>query len=387
MKPVIKRAIKQAMFVGVACSLVTWMVLLPTATMASVRLPDISPAPDALARPFAWEVSGYMMLDGDSPNQKKPQYNLRRLSLETAAKQNHWAGELQLRLEDAPEIQDLTLTYLGFGDAELEIGRMKIPSGLEADVSSRHLPLIERSIATEQTALGRGNGVALSFDENAFGFKLGSYDVSDWNDQVFVSALRAYASPINKKRQQVHLGMHLSVSEWQKGRHRLRSQFEIESSDDIRLTPAMNPKKIHQAGLELAYQYTGWLAQLEYTRQDIQVYADANQTHHQYQFIYYQVAWLPFGQHRRYRDGVFKGVSGKASLTKIEAVVRHSEVDAFDRNAGTLARTTTLGVNWYCLEDAKLMLNYGEYEWEQAVVAKQQSGDNWSARLQWEFAW
>jgi len=46
-----------------------------------------------------------------------------------------------------------------------------------------------------------------------------------------------------------------------------------------------------------------------------------------------------------------------------------------------------LGVNWYCLEDAKLMLNYGEYEWEQAVVAKQQSGDNWSARLQWEFAW
>ncbi len=363
---------------------VAWSSLV-IAKEAPVRLPEISATPDAKAYPFEWGLDGYAMVDADHTYDEQEQYYLRRLSLEASAEQQHWTGEVQVRLEETPEIQDLNLTYSGLGGVALSVGRMKIPSGLEADVSSRHLVLIERSIATEQTALGRGNGIALAHDAKDFGFKVGVFDTSDWNDQVQESVLRLYTSPINRKRQQLHLGLHVAVRDWKKGRYRLRSQREVEALDDVRLTAALNPKKIHHAGIELAYQHAGWLAQLEYTQQDIQVFPNANQTNVQYQFVYYQVSWLPFGHYRRYRDGVFKRVSGKSSLTKWELVVRQSEVDAFDQNSGTLMQTTTLGVNWYCFDDIKLMLNHGTFEWEQPANNQTQSGESWSARLQWEF--
>ena len=358
-----------------------------------VELPKISELSDRDANPFEWEVSGYLMLDTDEYRQTlsdatevdESESEIRRLRSELSFSILNWEGEVQFQFEDDADVQDANLTYKGFDGLDLKIGRMKIPTGMENDLSSRHLTLIERSVASEQTSLGRGNGLLLESGSKQYGWKLGFFDNSDWNDEVQDTALRVYWSPINKKKRQLHLGFHGSVRDWKNGGYRLRSNGELNTTDSEVVSPSLHPKKIHQNGIELAYQQWGVIAQLEYTHQDIQVQPSINESNTEYQFLQYQIAWLPFGQHRRYREGLFKRVSGKSGLTKIEFVVRQSEVDGFDNNAGSLIDTSSIGINWYCYKDTKLMVNYIETELERPASLTQQDTSGWSARLQWEF--
>lgn len=364
-----------------------------TAFARAVELPEISPVPDQQAQPFEWELSGYVMLDSDRYTEtdrngveaSESNDELRRLRLSWQFSMLNWEGELEAKGENEADIQDANITYKGFEEFELALGRMKIPSGIENDVSSRHLPLIERSLASEQISLGRGNGVLLSSDSKRLGWKLGFFDNSDWNDEVQDSVLRVFYSPVNKKKQQIHIGYHGVIRNWKNGNYRLRTEGEINSRERSVVSPLLHPEKVYQNGIELAVQKWGVVAQLEYTHQAIKVQPLADEQDSEYQFLQYQLSWLPFGHHRRYRQGVFKKVSGKADWTKLELVARRSEVDGFDNNIGSLVDTTTYGINWYCLNNTKLMVNYSQFEMERPANQTQSEITAWSARLQWEF--
>lgn len=357
----------------------------------ALELPDISPLPDAEYQSFEWEWSGYLMADADQYKQEdtstatETNVELRRMRTSLQFSTRHWEGELELRAEGDTDFQDANVTYTGLGFVEVSLGKMKIPSGLENDVSSRHLLMIERSIASEQSSLGRGVGLLVSRSKKRLGFKLGYFENQDWNDIVRDSVFRGYLSPINKKKRQLHIGYHTAVRDWQTGNYRIRSDLAINTLDAIAMSPSLTPKKIHQSGLELAYQQWGMLLQAEYHHQMVHVNRDSAQRNSEYQMFNTQISWLPFGQHRRYRDGVFKRVSGQSGAKKIELVVRHSEVDAFDNNIGALVDSQSIGVNWYVIDNTKFMLNHLASEWQRPANGTRQKWVAWTARLQWEF--
>lgn len=300
-----------------------------------------------------------------------------------------WEGELQIGQEtsdgDYYSVKELSTNYLGFDHIEVGFGREKIPFGMENTSSSRHLALIERSSASDAVRLGRGEGIWIYSGNKRYSLKAGYYNNSDWNDEVQNSIMRLTYAPYYKKDQQLHVGLSYSSRQWKDGNYRLTSNLEVSGADDRDVTASIDANKLQQAGLEFAAQSHGVIFQSEFSIQDIDINPGASTKGSQFHFIYFQLSWLPFDHYRRYRKGVFRQVKGKTGLTAWELVGRWSEVDGFDRNHGALIDTRTLGLNWYCYENTKLMINHVDQRFERPSNYFVQTSSAWSARLQWEF--
>ena len=371
------------------------MMLLPAMNAFAFELPELNYNEEKPG--ISWKPSAYLMLDYDENTTKVEseqdtdgEAEVRRGRLGINAKYRaHWRAELQLGFEelddDYPEVKELRLTYKGLGEIDMSLGLMKVPFGLENGVSSRHLPFMERSMASASTSLGRAKGIKLEWLEKKWGFYTGYFDNSDWNDEIQDSVFRAYYTPHNKKKKQVHFGYSLAYRDWKKGNDRLSTRIGTNTAEPIRLDNTLPMELRYQNGIEIAVQGYGVLFQTEYVHQSNQTVNSDVTANTDYQFIYYQLAYFPFGGYRRYRDGYFKRVKGINSWTALELVIGKSEIDGFDNNQGTQIESLRYGLNYYPVEALKLSANMTEYRLDRPVTGFEQTGNAWSIRLQWEY--
>lgn len=247
-----------------------------------------------------------------------------------------WHFKAQFNL-DGSGAEDLYLRYTGWGKgAVLTLGNQLQPFGLQELVSSKDVPILERSAINELFERGREASVQLA----GSGFGLDStYTVSafteeqgDSSDEEFGFAGRFTAAPIKQDRSVLHLGV---------------SYLDVGEVDAF--------------GIEAGYTLGSFHAQAEYHDGTFEgVDADG---------YYLQLGYILTGETRPYKNGVFKKVKPSSKSGAWEVVARYEDgngefddIELGDVLGAEEADSIALGLNYYLNNNVRIGASYTDGE-------------------------
>lgn len=357
---------------------------------------------------YSFEPFGRLHMDGtwfrDDIADRANNAHLRRARLGFRGKLGEDLGyrmEMDFAGEQA-NIRDAYLSYNVLDTAELFLGNMKPPMGLEQNTSSNDIAFAERSAVTNAFTRGHVLGVAAAGGGENWSFKTGVYNedasVNNGADDEAVSVeARATADLLASSPHVLHAGIGAS----------LRKPNSVANSMTVAAAPAgTGPLNIVSTGAiagvdqmrvygaELASVVGPWSAQGEYMMSDV-VRSGAPTA--RFDGYYVQTGWLLTGESRPYDggSGLFGRVKPKSPFSlregswgAFEILARYDTLSLNDAGAGITGGSVDqygLGLNWYMRDNLRVMANYTAVGSDNNAVVPDDDPDIVHLRAQWDF--
>lgn len=335
---------------------------------------------------YNFELGGRLMWDMDSfdgilnlPNGGDRRFNsrLRRARLELAGQfpgDFEWIFDVNF-LDDGSggdaEVHAAGLRYTGWQAAEVFVGRIKEPFGLEELTSSKAISSMRRAVLTEATDADNQPYYGIRFDGmlGKVGWSVGAFNpngnpsTDDGSDRFALTG-RVFTAPIAADDRVLHLGAAYTDRNLDQAEELTAFRLGIaESADERPVADALLAREDRQVGLEALYIHGAWSLQSEYFLRELrgaEAAPDADVRSH-----YLQGTWTVTGQGRRYdpRQGIPEIIRPDGPGGAVELVARWERI-VFDRpeQVNPTARLYVGGINWYVNRNVKLMLNVTRLE-------------------------
>lgn len=271
-----------------------------------------------------------------------------RLGVSSQLSEN-WNAKFKVDVSGHVEIKDAYIAFTGWKWADITVGKQKEAFGLEKQMSSRNLLMIERSMVSEALSLGRTNGAKLSGEYNNVNWQVGYFQDDNAEKSNAVTGRIAWA-PLHKKNHLVHLGLSFSERSLHNEAFRINESMEVHTADSNLEGKKLTADNASLLGSELIWKYKAFTTMAEWQMADIE--NDTGKTYG-YEGGYVQMSYLLTGGKRKYKHGMLGGVNADKDW---EATMRYSQF--YLKEESTKAKTFSIGVNYHYNKDFKFMANY-----------------------------
>lgn len=259
-------------------------------------------------------------------------------------------------------LKDASLTWSG-EDFAVRAGHFKTPNSIEYLTSSRYTTFMERSQASNAMRYGRRLGVQVSRGGDNYSLAAGVFGGTVGNDSTdfhvsdgSVIAARATFTPVLTDTRVLHLGVHArAFNEGGDGAEtlRVRARPGVHLADRyVDARPVANNSTL--IGVEAAWIDGPFHALAELATED----ADEGGNFTTWSA---SAGWFITGEQRNYRasTGAFRSTSVVSPVTQggLGAFEVAGRFDVLDAGAAGEQTSVTLGLNWYPVDQARLMLN------------------------------
>lgn len=295
----------------------------------------------------------------------------------------HWYGEIDLDFAgSAVEIKDAYIAYVR-DSWNLKAGHFKENFSMETTTTSRYVTFMERSLVSKM-APSRHLGLQATFSGNRwrfftgiFGRTVGSSEevifAEDNNKDLGIDDGYSFTNkfiynPLNKDGKMIHLGASVSFRTPKTDlevpntyRFSTRSYTVINRKKYLDTDDITNVKNNTLFGLELAASRNNIMFQTEYIWTNIK--RNDNLSDVSIDGFYAQAGILLFGGKYNYNksEGEFTQITAGKDWGDIELAFRFDYMNANDFDAqiyGGAANGYVFGVNFYPIDNVKIMLNY-----------------------------
>jgi phosphate-selective porin OprO/OprP len=303
-----------------------------------------------------------------------------------------WEAKLQVNAEADSDGSDVDLgsaylRYTNWSIAEITLGRMKEPLGMERNTRSSRVVTIENSMMTTSFTPRKNWGVRLNNATKRRTWSLAATveDNNDNDDQGYKEdepiALtgRFTLAPIHEKEQTLQFGISGSWRDWNENTFQIRNRAEVFSADNVVRSAEFAADNQTVIGLEAAWSRNSLLIQSEYMATRVE---EVNGADWDYDGYYFTASYILTGEHRKLNKGKLGTVKPKGSSGAWEVESRYSYINLQDKGLGAEASITTVGLNYYYRDDIKIMLAYLYPDIAGDVTSDDNGGHAISARVQ-----
>ena len=354
-----------------------------------------------LAEKQRLELSGQLFLDadyygsfwskdGDNSN-TEAQVRRARFQLDYDFPRG-WLAKLQADGEMNSDDGDLELgsaylRYTRWDFADITLGKMKEPLGLEQNTAAARLMTIEGAMMTTAFTPGKSWGVHLFDADKHRRWALAAVVEDDQDDDydedepVALSGRFSW-SPINTPEQTLQLGVSGSLRDLNENTFRIRDRAEVGGADRVVRSAEFIADQQSLLGLEGLWRQGSLQLQGEYMATRVEEVDGPDWDYHGY---YATVSYLLSGEQRVFRKGEFRTLRPLAASGAWELVARYSYLDVRQRGLGSRASVSTLGVNYYYQRQIKVMLAFLHPDISGSVRHDDPDGNAVSLRLQFLF--
>jgi phosphate-selective porin OprO/OprP len=304
-----------------------------------------------------------------------------------------WEAVLQVDAEANTDGNDVDLgtTYLRYTKwnfADITLGKMKEPLGMERNTSSAKLMTIEGAMMSRAFTPGKSWGVHLFHANKRRRWALAAVVEDDQDedydeDNPVALTGRFTWSPINTKQQTLQLGASASIRDWNKNTFRIRSRAEVDSADKVVRSAEFIADQQGVMGLEGVWRSGSLQVQGEYMLTRVE---ELNGPDWDYSGYYITGSYLLTGEQRKFKKGEFRSLKPRSASGAWELVTRYSYMDVRERGLGSKAAVYTIGLNYYYRRDLKLMLAFLHPDISGSARHDDPEGNAVSMRLQYLFA-
>lgn len=288
-----------------------------------------------------------------------------------------WHGEIDVDFaENAVEMKDMWIGYLGIPNSLVKVGNFKEPFSLETLTSSKYITFMERSYIDN---LSPDRHIGASFTNSGrfwyataglFGQVAGTPDATGRTEGHAVTG-RLVLAPVNRENALVHIGGALSrrtpdaaaAADTNTVRFRARPETNISRNRFLTTGKIRFVDHTNYANAEVASTYGPVTVQGEYSR--VAVHRLGDRPTATFDGMYASASWFLTGEHRPYvmEEGEFGRVVPKRSAGALELAARVSTLDLNDATtgvaiAGGKGTNVTVGLNWHMNANFKWMVNY-----------------------------
>jgi len=288
--------------------------------------------------------------------------------------------------------------YLNYATpvGDIRVGHFKTMNSLDEQTSSRFTTFMERGLATDLFHLDRRIGASYTWTGNGiyasagvFGGRMDdNFSFSEADGSSAIAARLAWSGEHDGMR--VHLGASWRRLDYDLGT-RLRTYPQAHLSNrfaaaDFRRGAALGEAdRSDFTGLEAALVRGPLHVQGEYARLALEGPAGDPE----FDSAYIQAGWLITGETRPYKasKAAFNRIRPDRDITEggwgaFEVAARFDTADLGDADLGDI-RSTTLGLNWYPLDHARISANYVTAEHD--APAFSETSDAFQMRVQFDF--
>ncbi|MCK5918997.1 MAG: hypothetical protein KAG34_11245 [Cocleimonas sp.] len=318
------------------------------------------------------------MIDDGVDSKKDSQIRRARVSA-TAKFGDDVRAKLEYDIKDStPRVGDAYIEYRGFDKTSIKVGNLGHIAGLENSSSSSQMPFMERS-AVDELLPDSGVGVQVNtYGDNwtmsgsVTGDKITALD--EFKDKVSakeVISTRTTVVVYKNEDSLLHLGGSLSRTDPHGKKVKFEARAGSKLSDVMVSTGKLdNIDSYFTEGLEVAWNKGALLLQGEYIQTQL------NHNSHTQDSIegwYVSAAYALSGAPHKYnkKKGVFSAPKPKKGKANIELVARMSELDLESTTlSGGIAKSKTIGANYYVDNKTRVMLDYGQMDAEKDTQTK-----------------
>lgn len=303
-----------------------------------------------------------------------------------------WLAKLQIDAELDSDDSDANLgsayvRYTKWDLAEITLGRMKEPVGLERITTTDRLMTIERSMVSTAFTPGKSWGIHLSNGNKRRRWGLAIVQEDDQGDNYHESPPKAVSGrfvwyPINSDDQTLQFGASGSIRDWNENEFRIRNRAEVATANRVVRGARFIADNQKILSLEGVWRRKSLLLQAEYIATRV---AELNGPDWDYNGYYVLGSYFLTGESHRFRRGRVRSVRPLAGSGAWELVARYSYLDVRQRGLGSIASATTLGINYYFGSNIKVMLDYLHPDISGSVRHEDPDGNALSLRLQYLF--
>ncbi len=304
------------------------------------------------------ELSGTLELDGSNANGlygDENEQSLRRARLGAGIDLTGIIA-IDLTLDfDAEEsdlgVQEARLKIELSKEADVHIGLMKQPFGMENNSSSKNLQLLERSLATDAFTPGRAVGLLYRRESDRSFFSFGVFADQEESDNTSVAG-RFVWTPVNEKRSVRHLGFGLHYQNNETGEYRIRSDGSIQTAENFIRSERFNADAFGTAALEAGWMEDSISLQGEWFVQSVQLTDEGDAP--LLSGGYLQLGWVLGNGRRKYSRGRFgRAVSG-GNDRSTELILGYSLLRTRDNDEGDDAEEFSIGLHQHINQYLKI---------------------------------
>jgi phosphate-selective porin OprO/OprP len=331
---------------------------------------------------FAYWLDGRVQIDGaiyrGNDNELASGTDVRRARIGTKVTMyRNWHGEFDVDFaENAVEMKDMWVGYLGFQNSVVKAGNFKEPFGLETLTSSKYITFMERSYIDN---LSPDRHIGASFTNwgqyhyvtgGVFGQVAGTPDATG-RSEGYAFTGRLVVVPIRTANSLLHIGGAISRrtpdaaagADTNTVRFRARPETNISRARFITTGKIRFVDHTNYYSGELAGTYGPLTLQGEYAKVSVNR-LDTLKTA-SFDGMYVSASYFLTGEHRPYmiEDGEFDRVVPKTGIGAWEVAARWSTMDLNDTSPGVGIKggrgtNVTVGLNWHINANFKWMLDY-----------------------------
>lgn len=374
---------------------------------------SMKPSPKIVSKDgkYSFQPFGRVHLDATAFDDDKFDYannsNLRRARLGVKGKLGE---DLAYKTEvdfggEAVSLKEVSLTYSGLDVADIKVGNHKPSFGMENNISSNDLMLIERSAPTNAFTRGEELGVnVLSGGDNWFlGAGVFSEDAgnrSTGDDEDITYDVRGSVNLASLLDPETDHVLHLDAGYSHRnptGTVRFRARpgtGDGSRTVDTGAIASVEDVDVYSVGVGAVVG--PFSLQSEYFSADVN--RDSGNADADFDGYYAQVGYILTGESRPYKagQGKFKRVKPNSpfslkngGLGAWEVVARYDNLDLNDASAGITGGemdTITAGVNWHLTDHVRLMANVIDVDSDDnAATAANDDPTVYNFRAQWDF--
>lgn len=303
-----------------------------------------------------------------------------------------WEAKLQVNTEvdsDGGDV-DLGSTYIRYTNwniADITLGKMKEPLGMERNTRSARQVTIEDSMMTTSFTPRKNWGVRLNNANKRRTWSLSATVEEDNNngndgyeeDEPIALTGRFTFAPVRAEEQTLQFGISGAWRDWNENTFQIRNRAEVSSADRVVRSAEFAANSQTVIGLEGAWSRNSLLLQAEYMATRVE---EVDGPDWDYDGYYFTASYILTGEHRKLSKGKLGAVKPKGNNGAWEVESRYSYINLRDRGLGAEASITTVGVNYYYRDDIKVMLAYLYPDIAGDVTSDYNGGHAISARLQ-----
>lgn len=320
--------------------------------------------------------------------------NLRRLRPTMSLRfGENWRGRFDYEFGDYGHgWKNARLEYRGFERWRIRVGNQLAPFGLEQQMSSNSLPLLERSLVQALTP-GFETGVSANYRGRRWQMKAGVFDGDVASNDARRADGTAYTArvtfaPVNGDSMTWHLGASLESRERLDGgelRFSTRPESYVDGQRLIDTGRLGGANRLQTRGVETALVFRRCRIMTEHvvSRVDLGTSPTA-----ELDGGYATLSCLIAGEAYRYRaaSGGFRSTRPSGRLGVMEVSLRHSHVSLNDAGvAGGIQDDWTLGAGWQVTDKLRVLADYVRMDLVPNEDGVTESADVVQARFQVAF--
>ncbi|MEO0398948.1 MAG: porin [Pseudomonadota bacterium] len=295
---------------------------------------------------------------------------------------------------DGAEVFDANIAYTGLKNFAVTVGQFKEPLGLEWSTGCPWWSFMDRALIASLTP-NRSIGVAATTGGDKWRIHAGHFPSNTSNAKARpengVTTGRAYITPVNSKRNVLHLGISGSIRnpdvETRSVRFKGKHETAAPGKPTVDTGPITDIDRTTVMGVEALGIFGPLSIQAEYI--DNVVHRE-NAATLNFTSFYFQTSWFITGEVRSYKlkRGGFARVKPKkgSKIGAIQLAARYDKLDLNDKDvAGGSVDRYTVGLNWHPNTNIRLTANYIRSNTDENAPAANDTRNTAAFRAQYAF--